>query len=81
MTSATSKPLVVIVTGPPGAGKTTLGRRLSEELRLPFIGKDDVRACQDAGIRSLGLVIDALPAVAKLHLFLELHHGQEEVCV
>jgi len=37
------KPLVVIVTGPPGAGKTVLGRKLSEELRLPFIGKDDIK--------------------------------------
>lgn len=35
--------LVVIVTGPPGAGKTVLGRRLSEELKIPFIGKDDVK--------------------------------------
>jgi predicted kinase len=38
-----SRTLVVIVTGPPGAGKTVLGRELSEELRLPFIGKDDVK--------------------------------------
>ncbi len=38
-----SRPLVVIVTGPPGAGKTVLGRRLSEELSLPFIGKDDIK--------------------------------------
>jgi predicted kinase len=43
MTSATSRPLVVIVTGPPWAGKTTLGRTLSEELVLPFVSKDDVK--------------------------------------
>jgi len=38
-----SKPLVVIVTGPPGAGKTVLGKRLSEELKLPFINKDEFK--------------------------------------
>ena len=36
-------PLVIIVTGPPGAGKTVLGKRLSQELRLPFINKDDLK--------------------------------------
>jgi uridine kinase/predicted kinase len=35
--------LVVTVTGPPGAGKTVLGKRLAHELRLPFIGKDDIK--------------------------------------
>ncbi len=35
--------VVVIVTGPPGAGKAVLGKRLSRELGLPFIGKDDVK--------------------------------------
>jgi predicted kinase len=34
---------LVIVSGPPGAGKTTLARRLSEELSLPLITKDDIK--------------------------------------
>lgn len=38
-----SRPLVVVVTGPPGAGKTVLGKRLSEDLRLPFINKDEFK--------------------------------------
>ncbi len=33
-------PLVLIVTGPPCSGKTTLGKRLAAELRLPFFHKD-----------------------------------------
>jgi predicted kinase len=35
-----SPPLVVIVTGPPASGKTTLGARLAAELALPFISRD-----------------------------------------
>jgi predicted kinase len=33
----------VLVTGAPGSGKTTLGRQLGAELRVPFLGRDDVR--------------------------------------
>ena len=35
------KPLVVI-SGLPGSGKTTVGRRLAPALHLPFIDKDDI---------------------------------------
>jgi predicted kinase len=38
-----SRTIVVIVTGPPGAGKTRLGKWLARELGLPFIGKDDIK--------------------------------------
>jgi predicted kinase len=34
---------LLIITGPPGAGKTNLGRYLSRELKLPFISKDDIK--------------------------------------
>lgn len=34
--------LFVVVTGLPASGKTTLGRALSDSLRLPFMDKDDV---------------------------------------
>lgn len=37
------QPLVVIVTGPPGSGKTTLARRLAADLRLPAIHKDAIK--------------------------------------
>jgi predicted kinase len=34
---------VVVVTGAPGSGKTTLGTDLSRALRIPFMARDDVR--------------------------------------
>ncbi len=36
-------PLLVVVTGAPGAGKTTVARALAAELRLPLLAKDDVK--------------------------------------
>jgi len=36
-------PLLVIVSGLPCAGKTTVGRRLAQDLSLPFVHKDGIK--------------------------------------
>lgn len=35
--------LLILITGHPCTGKTTLGKRLAEELNLPFVSKDDFK--------------------------------------
>lgn len=35
--------LLILISGPPYTGKTTLGQRLAEELHLPFIHKDGIK--------------------------------------
>jgi predicted kinase len=38
-----ARPLLVIVGGASASGKTTLGRWLAAEFRMPYIGKDDIK--------------------------------------
>jgi predicted kinase len=40
MPTSESSPLLILVTGLPGAGKTSVGRTLSERLTIPFLSKD-----------------------------------------
>jgi len=39
----TDLPSYVVVSGPPGSGKTTLARQLATELHLPLIAKDTIK--------------------------------------
>jgi predicted kinase len=38
-----SSPLLIIITGLPCSGKTTLGKRLAADLRLPYFYKDGIK--------------------------------------
>jgi predicted kinase len=38
-----SEPLLVVVTGPPASGKSTIARELAKELRIPFLSKDELK--------------------------------------
>src|SRR5579859_5411354 len=38
-----SKPLLLVITGRPASGKTTLARQLAVDLRLPLIHKDGLK--------------------------------------
>lgn len=39
----TSLPSIIIINGPPGVGKTTVGKKMADELKLPFISKDNIK--------------------------------------
>ena len=39
----TARPYVVLISGAPGSGKTTLGWELSRRLHVPFISRDDIK--------------------------------------
>ena len=43
MSTARDQPLLVVVTGPPAAGKTTIAREIAARLRLPLIAKDTIK--------------------------------------
>jgi predicted kinase len=36
-------PLLVVVTGPPASGKSSIARELAEELAIPFLSKDELK--------------------------------------
>lgn len=46
------EPLLVVVTGPPAAGKTTIARALAARLRLPLIAKDTIKEALFDGLGS-----------------------------
>ena len=80
---ASTAPLFVVVTGPPGSGKTTLATALAAEMRLPLFAKDtikevlmtvlpvpDVETSKKMGRAAIEIMF-ALAAACRVHLFIQ----------
>jgi predicted kinase len=73
----------IIVTGRPGAGKTTLSKALGERLRLPVVSRD---AIKEGYVRTLGVAHEQLPVetnavVSNLFFDLVAHYLQGNVSI
>lgn len=53
-----NKPLLLVVTGRPGSGKTTLAKKLGERAHLPVICRDEIK---EGYVHTMGLSHDELP--------------------
>ena len=58
-----SKPKCIIVTGRPGSGKTSLSKRLAEQLWMPVISRDEIK---EGYVNTHGVKHDGLTDRTKL---------------
>ncbi len=68
----------VVLMGPAGAGKTTVGRRLAAEVGVPFVDADDFHTPEAVARMRAGQPLDDAmrsPWLNRLHGVLEEHRG------
>ena len=58
-----NKPYLIVVTGRPGAGKTTLAEKMSREWYLPLVSRDRIK---EGYVHTAGCAHDELPPDANL---------------
>ncbi|HUQ40306.1 MAG TPA: hypothetical protein VM030_09135 [Acidimicrobiales bacterium] len=73
MAAQDSRPWLVMITGEPGSGKTSLGLLLSTALRVPFLSRDQVRggSLATAGLWT-GRLRQQVPREAAVDAFVEI---------
>lgn len=69
-------PTLIAVSGAPGTGKTTLGRRLAADLQLPYFGKDLIKEALFDSLGAKDREWSARLGVASIRLLFELIEGQ-----
>ena len=70
------RPRVVLVTGAPGSGKSTLGSQLAAMLRVPFIARDDIRGGLFFSAGAWGDELDRVPSADEaVEVFLQTVEG------
>lgn len=69
-----SKPFVIIISGLPGTGKTTLGQHLAERYTLPFVHKDGIKEILFDAVQDNNFELSRQLGVSSIHL---LHYFAE----
>ena len=72
------EPILIAVSGAPGTGKTTLGRRLAADLRLPYIAKDLIKESLFDSLGTKDREWSVKLGIASIKLLFELIEGQLE---
>ena len=84
------KPYLIIITGRPGSGKTTLAKKINEEFYMPLISRDQIKegyvhTCgikhadlpQDTNKIATDIFFDTLKLLINNNMTLKLAHNEQ----